>query len=170
MQKKFEFYADLFQKMEPSLIICLKNSYRILLKEDIEIASHLPLNESSTYYKAMIDLNGTFQSENNQTRPIKADLAIIWELHDYLKMASMFMGSTKLILTEEIKDVGREIVNTIVGNAKKDFSEQQIRVDMATPTSVVGVNPLSKDKNNIKKIIGFKTHHGNLLMVLNHNQ
>ncbi len=168
MEKKFKFYADLFQKMEPPLINCLKKTYTILLKENIEIISSFDINESSTYYKAMIDLDGTCQAEANQTFQIKANLALIWELHDYLKMASAFMGSDKLILSEEIKDVGREIINTIVGNAKKDFSEQQLSIVMASPTSVVGIKPLAKKGNKLSKAVGFKTSYGNVLMVLNH--
>jgi chemotaxis protein CheX len=101
---------------------------------------------------AVIGLTGTIKKDNI-TKEYKAMLVISFPLDTYLKVASAMLGDTYSTFTEEISDVGSEICNMVMGNAKRDLIPFGYTCSMAIPSMIRGKDHSIKYPNNTLIIV-----------------
>jgi CheY-specific phosphatase CheX len=80
----------------------------------------------------------------------------------------MFMGQEYSSYTEDIDDIGMEIINTVVGNSKRDLRGKSILIEMAIPTGLVGENKgaIEDLKKAYTRHTHMKSNLGTLTMIL----
>lgn len=82
-------------------------------------------------------INGVFKGDEGE-KNFKGNLILSWPEESYIKSASAMLMEEYKEVTDEIADVGMEICNITMGNAKKVLSEKGYFIEMSTPTSVSG--------------------------------
>ena len=88
-------------------------------------------------YSSIVGLNGVCTLDDSK-RKFKGCMVLSWTEESYLKSASAILMEEFSEYNDEISDVGMEICNITMGNAKKILSEMGYQVEMSIPTSVVG--------------------------------
>lgn len=86
---------------------------------------------------AVLGLSGEVE-KNGEVKPYKAQLVISWPYETYLKCASAMLMEEYEEFTDDISDVGGEICNMIMGNAKRDLGTLGYTSNMAIPTMIEG--------------------------------
>ncbi len=89
---------------------------------------------------SVLGLNGNRTGESGETIEYKAMLVLSWPRQTYLKIASAMLMEEFTEYNDECADVGGEIVNMIMGNAKRDLSEMGYTSNMAIPSMIEGEN------------------------------
>ena len=56
----------------------------------------------------------------------------------YVKIANLMLSESHSDFNDEIKDVGAELINIIMGSAKPGLNEFGLYPEMATPTTIQG--------------------------------
>lgn len=92
---------------------------------------------SRGFYSAIIGMNGKLEDGENQVS-FKGSMSVTWEHDCYLKSSSKMLMEEYTELNDEIRDAGAEVVNIIMGKAKTVLAEQGYKIDMSTPTVVIG--------------------------------
>lgn len=88
-------------------------------------------------FSAIMGINGKLEI-GNEKKNFKGTLVLSWPEDVYLKSAGAMLMEEFTEYSDEIADVGLEICNITMGNAKKVLSEQGFFVEMSIPTSVKG--------------------------------
>ena len=135
-------------------IASIKGVYSTMLNNELthgrpEIKKH---NMTYGEYSALMGINGVFDSEG-KTKKFKGNLIISWGMDSYLKVASEMLMEEYEAFSEEIEDVGLEICNIVMGNAKKELSNQGYKIEMSTPTLIMGKDVELKTEKNVIAII-----------------
>lgn len=86
---------------------------------------------------AVLGLSGDME-KNGAKVPYKAMLVISFPYETYFKVASAMLGETYTSYVPDIADLGGEIVNMIMGNAKRDLKTMGYSSNMAIPSMVEG--------------------------------
>ena len=86
---------------------------------------------------AVLGLSGEL-AKNGKTVPYKAMLVLSFPYATYLKIASAMLGETYTDYHEDIRDLGGEMVNMIMGNAKRDLKTLGFSSNMAIPSMIEG--------------------------------
>ncbi len=86
---------------------------------------------------AVLGLSGELE-KNGKTQPYKAMLVISFPYATYFKIASAMLGETYTDYHADIRDLGGEIVNMIMGNAKRDLKTLGYSSNMAIPSMIEG--------------------------------
>jgi chemotaxis protein CheX len=89
------------------------------------------------YYSAIMGMNGVLE-ENGESRKFKGSMSVTWSNECYVKSASKMLMEDYTELNDEIRDAGAEVVNIIMGKAKTILAERGYKIDMSTPTVVIG--------------------------------
>lgn len=98
-------------------------------------------NKSKGDISSVLGLNGERTiEESGQICEYKAMLVLSWPTDTYLKIASAMLMEEFTEYNEECADVGGEIVNMIMGNAKRDLSVMGYTSNMAIPSMIEGKN------------------------------
>lgn len=123
-------------------------------------------NMSRGDVSSVLGLSGEYQNNGIQT-PYKAMLVISFPYETYIKAASAMLMEEHTEYNEEIADVGGEICNMIMGNAKRDLKEMGYSTNMAIPSMVEGKNHSIRYPSKTTVIlIPIDTDHGPLFMEL----
>lgn len=86
---------------------------------------------------AILGLNG--EVEKNGVKVIyKAMLVMSFPYETYFKIAGAMLGETYTSFVPDIHDVGGEITNMVMGNAKAELQTMGYSTNMAIPSSVEG--------------------------------
>jgi chemotaxis protein CheX len=88
-------------------------------------------------YSATLGLTGVITTDGVK-KEFRGMLVISFPEQTYLKIASAILMEEHLSYNDDIADVGGEIVNIIVGNAKRDLNELGLVTEMAVPTMISG--------------------------------
>ena len=96
-------------------------------------------NTSRGDVSAVLGLNGELD-QDGEKRPYRAMLVISWPYSTYFKVASAMLMDTYTVYNEEIADVGGEICNMIMGNAKRELNGMGYSSNMAIPSMIEGEN------------------------------
>lgn len=95
----------------------------------------------------------------------KAMLVLSWPYDTYFKIASAMLMETYTSYSDEIADVGGELANMIMGNAKRDLTGMGYTTNMAVPSSINGpghsINYIAKTDIIVIPII---CNHGKMIM------
>ena len=94
--------------------------------------------DSSGDVSAILGLNGDRKNEEGSLLEYRAMLVLSWPYDTYFKVASAMLMEEFTEYNEENADVGGEIVNMIMGNAKRDLSEMGYTSNMAIPSMIEG--------------------------------
>jgi chemotaxis protein CheX len=143
---KAVFETMVFSKLEPQ---------KPYLKTD---------NISKGDISAVIGLTGIIKKENI-SKEYKAMLVISFPLETYLKVASAMLGDTFTTFSEDISDVGSEICNMVMGNAKRDLTPLGYSCSMAIPSMIRGKDHSIKyPANTLIIVIPVVLAHGPMYM------
>lgn len=123
-------------------------------------------NTSKGDVSAIIGLSGEVTKEDGNKK-YRAMLVISFPYDSYIKIASAMLMEEYTEFNEEIRDVGGEICNMIMGNAKRDLAGIGYTTDMAIPSIIEGPGHTIKypDKTTVV-IIPIKSAHGDMFLEL----
>jgi chemotaxis protein CheX len=142
------FETMVFTKLEPQ---------KPMIKKD---------NMSKGEVSAVLGMSGELDKKGVKTQ-YKAMLVISFPYETYYKIASAMLMETYTAYVPDIYDVGGEIVNMVMGNAKRDLKILGYSSNMAIPTMIEGKDHSIKYPNGTTIIlIPIKSAHGELYMEL----
>lgn len=123
-------------------------------------------NSSKGDVSAIIGLSGEV-TKDGAAKKYRAMLVISFPYDTYIKVAGAMLMETYTEFNEEIRDVGGEICNMIMGNAKRDLAGIGYTTDMAIPSIVEGPGHTIKypDKTTVV-IIPIQSAHGEMFLEL----
>lgn len=102
-------------------------------------------------YSAIMGINGTYEGPEINKK-FKGSLVLSWPEETYLKSASAMLMEEFTEFNDEISDVGMEVANITMGNAKKILNELGYFIEMSIPTSVHGKNHEMKAQDKVVTI------------------
>lgn len=121
-------------------------------------------NVSRGDVSSMIGMNGVYESDGKEIE-FKGMLVISWPEDTYVKTASAMLMEEHTEYNDEIADTGSEIVNIIMGNAKRDLAQVGYKLEMAIPSMIGGKNHTIKYPNAVKTVlIPLNCSHGDFFM------
>lgn len=88
---------------------------------------------------AVLGLSGTY-TQGDVNTSYRAMLVISFPYETYCKVASAMLMEEHATYNDEISDVGGEICNMIMGNAKRDLGTLGYSTNMAIPSIIEGKN------------------------------
>lgn len=123
-------------------------------------------NTSKGDVSAVLGLNGEVEKDGVK-KPYRAMLVLSWPYETYFKVASAMLMDTFTEFNEEIQDVGGEITNMIMGNAKRDLAGLGYTSNMAIPSMIEGKeHTISYPNGTIVILIPISSAHGPMYMEL----
>lgn len=122
-------FVDAAKKVFETMIFTKLEASKPAIKEN---------NKSTGDISAVLGLMGKFKSEDNRSHDYKAMLVLSWPYETYFKIASAMLMEEFTNFSPEIADVGGEICNMIMGNARRDLNEMGYTTNMAIPSIVEG--------------------------------
>jgi chemotaxis protein CheX len=115
---------------------------------------------------AILGLNGEIK-KGDTCFQYKAMLVISFPYESYFKIASAMMGETYTTYHSDIKDVGGEIVNMVMGNAKSTLAKMGYTSNMAIPSTIEGKgHSINYATGTNIVLIPFNSLHGPIFMEL----
>lgn len=115
---------------------------------------------------AVLGLSGVVE-KNGVKLPYKAMLVLSWPYPTYLKVASAMLMDNFTQYNDEIADVGGEICNMIMGNAKRDLATMGYTSNMAIPSMIEGAgHNIKYPSKTTVVLITMNTAHGPFFMEL----
>jgi chemotaxis protein CheX len=135
-------------------IEAIKEVYSTMLMTELAPAAPV-IKEGSVSngdYSSIMGINGSYEGEGLKKK-FKGTLVLSWPEEVYLNTASAMLMEDFTEITEEIADVGMEICNITMGNAKKVLSELGYYIEMSIPTSVRGRDHELKPQKGITTIV-----------------
>jgi chemotaxis protein CheX len=128
-----------FIKFSKPFIDGLSDTFKVMM--DTEVKAHSPKVKTSNIatgdISALIGLNGVFENDGNK-KSFKGLLVLSWSEEFYIKMASKMLMEEYTEYSEEIQDVGAELSNIVMGNAKGVLNPMGYKIEMASPSTVRG--------------------------------
>lgn len=88
-------------------------------------------------YTALIGMNGHFEGSDPH-KEFKGSFYISWPQESYLLASSKMLMDDYKEINDEIIDVGMEICNIAIGNAKASLNPKGYKIEMATPSYLQG--------------------------------
>ncbi len=89
-------------------------------------------------YITTIGLYGTKITETSHEIKIRGNIVLSWNLDVYIKISNAIFKDEYKEYCEDIKDMGMEILNTIVGNSRSELRAKGIFIEMAIPNGFIG--------------------------------
>lgn len=131
----------------------VKDVYETMMSTKLEPAKPELKKGKKSYgdYSSIMGINGRYEGPDGK-KNFKGSLVLSWPEASYLKSASAMLMEDFTEVTDEIADVGMEITNITMGNAKKFLSEKGYFIEMSTPTSVSGKNHEIKSQEGVVTI------------------
>ncbi|MDD4975340.1 MAG: chemotaxis protein CheX [Bacteriovorax sp.] len=115
---------------------------------------------------AILGLSGELEKNGSRCH-YKAMLVISFPYETYFKVASAMLGETYTSYVSDIHDLGGEIVNMVMGNAKRDLKTMGYTSNMAIPSMLEGINHSIKYPSGAHVVlIPFNSAHGPMFMEL----
>lgn len=123
-------------------------------------------NRSKGDVSAVLGLNGEVEKDGEK-KPYRAMLVLSWPYDTYFKVASAMLMDTFTEYNDEIQDVGGEIANMIMGNAKRDLAGLGYSSNMAIPSMIEGKGHTIKyPDGTVVILIPINSAHGPMYMEL----
>jgi len=122
-------------------IDALKETFKVMMSADIK--AHSPRIKTDAKARgeitAMIGMNGTL-NKNGTDQEFNGLVALSFEKDIYLKVSSAMLMQEFTDYCEDNEDVGAEIANIVMGNAKNALVSHGYKIGMSTPTRIKGQN------------------------------
>lgn len=157
-----------FIEFSKPFIDAIKNIFETMVSTKLETQKPIIKNDSLSKgdISAVLGLNGEIEKNGSKTS-YKAMLVISFPYDTYFKVASAMLGETYTAYVPDIHDLGGEIVNMVVGNAKRDLKTMGYTSNMAIPSMVEGKNHSIKYPAGTHIVlIPFNSIHGEIFMEL----
>jgi len=151
-------------------IDAIREVYSTMVTKELKAGSPVFKEQSGNYadYSALMGINGTLKNEEDDLQ-FKGSLVISWPLQTYLNTASTMLGEEYKEINDEIEDVGMEICNITMGNAKKILNPLGYKIEMSIPNLISGDHHRVKSEDGVKTIvIPFTSDIGDLFIELNY--
>ncbi|MBC7428650.1 MAG: chemotaxis protein CheX [Bacteriovorax sp.] len=159
--------ANFIDFSRPFVDAC-KNIFTTMVGSPIEAQKPTIKSDSNSRgdITAAIGLSGELDKNGKKTN-YKAMLVIAFPYDTYFKVASAMLSETYTTYHPDIHDLGGEIVNMIMGNAKRDLKTLGYTSNMAIPSLIEGKNHSIKyPAGTTVVLIPFTSQHGPLFMEL----
>lgn len=157
-----------FIEFSKPFIDAAKNVFETMVFTKLEPTKPIIKNDnlSKGDITAVLGLSG--EVEKNGTKvPYKAMLVFSWPYDTYFKIASAMLSETYTSYSPEIHDVGGEIANMVMGNAKRDLRTMGYSSNMAIPSMIEGKDHTIKYPTGTTVIlIPMMSAHGQMYMEL----
>ena len=123
-------------------------------------------NKSKGDISSVLGLSGERSGdESSVPMDYKAMLVLSWPTETYLKIASAMLMEEFTEYNDECADVGGEIANMIMGNAKRDLATMGYTSNMAIPSMIEGKgHSINYPRNTAIIEIPITCVHGNMFM------
>lgn len=123
-------------------------------------------NMSSGDISAVMGLTGELERDSRQI-PYKATLVFSFPYQTYFNIAGAMLFETYTTYHPDIHDLGGELANMVMGNAKRDLKSLGFSSNMAIPSMVEGKGHTIKyPAGTTVMLIPLETEHGPLFMEL----
>ncbi len=123
-------------------------------------------NTSLGDVSAFIGLSGELE-KNGKRMPYRAMLVLSFPYETYFKVASKMLSETYTSYHPDIHDLGGEIVNMIMGNAKRDLKTLGYSSNMAIPSIIEGkAHSITYPAGTTVVLIPFESELGSVFMEL----
>lgn len=123
-------------------------------------------NISKGDISAVLGMNGELEKGNAKCS-FRAMLVLSFPYDTYFKVASAMLSDTYTSYVPEIHDVGGEIVNMVMGNAKRDLKVLGYSSNMAIPSMIEGKDHTIKYPSGTTVIlIPINSAHGPMFLEL----
>lgn len=150
-------FIDSAKKVFETMVYTELNTGKPIIKDN---------SKSQGDITATLGLTGV-RTKDTQEVNYSAMLVLSWPYDTYIKTSSAMLMEEYTEFNEEIFDVGGEICNMIMGNAKKVLSQQGYNTNMAVPTITEGTNHTIKYPDGTTVVtIPIETKHGPMFMEL----
>lgn len=158
--------SDNFLVFAKPFIEAMKNVFETMVFTKVE--ANKPIYKSDNLTRgdvsAVMGMNGTFEKDGEELA-FKGMLVISWPNSTYIKTASAMLMEEYTEYCEDIADVGGEITNMIMGNAKRDLNALGYKLDMSIPSMVGGKDHTIKYPDGVKVVlIPLSSQHGEFFM------
>ena len=121
-------------------------------------------NISKGDISAVLGMSGDLERGNNKCS-YKAMLVLSFPYETYFKVAGAMLSDTYTSYVPDIHDVGGEIVNMIMGNAKRDLKGLGYTSNMAIPSMIEGKDHTIKYPSGTTVIlIPISSAHGSMFL------
>jgi len=153
-------------------IDAIKEIYATMLETELETGTPYlkTVNTSQGDYSAIMGINGHFENGNEKCN-FKGSLVISWPEQTYIMSSCKMLMEDFTEYTDEIADVGLEIANMTMGNAKKVLNPKGYFIDMSTPTSIRGKgHQIGSEVTTTTIITPLKAPYGNIFVELNYKE
>ena len=157
-----------FLEFSKPFVDAVKNVFETMVLTKLE--TQKPIIKTDTVSRgdisAIIGLSGDIEKEGTGGH-YKAMLVISFPYDTYFKVASAMLGETYTSYVPDIKDLGGEIVNMVMGNAKRDLKVLGYGSNMAIPSMIEGKgHTINYPSGTRMFLIPFISVHGQLFMEL----
>lgn len=128
-----------FIEFSKPFISATKNIFETMVFTKLEAQKPAIKNDSLSRgdISAVLGLSGELDKSGNVC-PYKAMLVISFPYETYFKIASAMIGETYTSYVPDIHDLGGEIVNMVMGNAKRELKSMGYTSNMAIPSMIEG--------------------------------
>lgn len=157
-----------FIEFSKPFIDAAKNIFETMVFSKLEAQKPIIKNDSISRgdISAVLGLSGEVD-KNGAKCQYKAMLVISFPYETYFKVASAMLGETYTSYVPDIHDLGGEIVNMVVGNAKRELKNMGYTSNMAIPSMVEGKSHSIKYPAGTHVVlIPFNSSNGELFMEL----
>jgi chemotaxis protein CheX len=157
-----------FIEFSKPFINAVKNVFETMVFTNLEAQKPVIKADSLSQgdISAILGLSGEME-RNGTSAHYKAMLVISFPYETYFKVASAMLGETYTSYVPDIKDLGGEIVNMVMGNAKRDLKAMGYSSNMAIPSMVEGKgHSIGYPSGTNVVLIPFKSPHGPVFMEL----
>lgn len=119
----------------------LRETFELMMSAQIRPSSPKIKDSALTRgeFTSIIGMNGKL-TQDGQSKDFKGLIGLSFEKDVFLKVAGALLMEEYEDVTEEISDTGAEIVNIIMGHAKKALAPKGYEIGMATPSTIRGKN------------------------------
>ena len=145
-----------------------KNVFETMVFTSLETQKPIIKNDfiSRGDVSAVLGLSGELE-KNGVRCHYKAMLVISFPYETYFKVSSAMLGETYTSYVPDIQDVGGEIVNMVMGNAKRDLKTMGYTSNMAIPSMLEGKShSIRYPIGTHVVLIPFNSAHGPIFMEL----
>lgn len=150
-------FVDACKNIFSTMVMCNLDAQKPTIKSD---------NQSRGDITAIIGLSGDLEKDGKKM-PYKAMLVLSFPYDTYFKVASTMLGETYTTYHPDIHDLGSEIVNMIMGNAKRDLKVLGYSSNMAIPSLIEGKgHSIKYPTGTTVVLIPFESSNGPLYMEL----
>jgi chemotaxis protein CheX len=149
----------------------LKSVYSTMVFTEIQHGTPILKEQASELsdYSSVMGINGKFEAEGEEPVAFQGSLVLSWPMQTYLKTASKMLMEEYTEFNDEIHDVGMEIANITMGNAKKVVNPLGYKIEMSVPNCVVGKDHVvESDKGTVTIVIPLESELGRLFMEINY--